>query len=239
MNPTTLYMTDQSTDPAFRRIVIMRLLRLWCVWVFRKMCVAETVLFPSSDIHHFCTALRLYWSHHQCCVSILYIALSLLVQPLPWWHTKANTKQIVSVRVCASSVHFNIAYVLAKTHPILAFLLSSSCTVHHCSATSHHVSSTILMMNFTWQTFHASTMRSLWVEGASQRSQWESFALFWSNLHLHTYMRAPSVGWVSFLFPFISMTESFPWILLLHSSEQICPDSRSLIRRYWFYPDTK
>lgn len=60
--------------------------------------------------------------HRQCCVSILFVALSLHVKPSPWCHTKANTKYVCTC-VCASSVHFNLVYVFP---PILAFLLSHS-----------------------------------------------------------------------------------------------------------------
>ena len=180
MAATTQYMTEQSTHPAYRIATMRSLwwLQWWHVYVFRKMCVAEVVFFffllilisSSAQLWDFIVL------GHHCCISILYIALSLLVQPSPWLHTKANTKQI-SAHVCVRMCILFFLCVCKDTSLSCFLALAQFITV----PLRRHVS--VLVMNFTWRTFHAPTRRSPWVDGSSQRAQWEFFAWFWSHLH--------------------------------------------------------
>lgn len=154
----------------------------------------------------FTPSLRFNWMHHrQCCVSILFIALSLHVKPSPWCHTKANTKQIcVCTCVCASSVHFNLVYVFPS---ILAFLL-----LHSSSLFCYESSCIYFDDEFHMTDISCSHQKVPLGWGCQPKiTVGVLFYRFVSDLRMHAYMRAPSLGGVSFVF-FL-----FPWQNLISS----------------------
>lgn len=113
---------------------------------------------------------------------------------------KQTPNRYVRACVCASSVHSNLVYAFAKTPAILAFLLLQSSSLFCYESSCVYFDDEFHMTDIS-----CSHQKVTLGRGCQPKITVGVFStVFFSDLRMHTYMRAPSLGgvsFVSFLFP--------------------------------------
>lgn len=159
------------------------------------MCSRSCVFFLSPDINlQFCAALRFYCPRspllhfHPVYRSFTSCATVTMVTH--------QSKHQTDICACVRAYVYFIFPMCLQRH--IPFLLSCSCTVHHCSATSSCVCSGDEFHMTDISCPHQKVTLGRWFQPES------TVGVFCMVLEpsSHTLMRTPSVGWVSRLFFF-------------------------------------